>query len=620
MKLDKPEGKPDETVAWGSDIAAAMLRRFNIPYVSLNPGASYRGLHDSLVNHLGNERPGILVCLHEDHSVSIAQGYARATGEPMACVLHANVGLFHGMMGIFNAWCDRQPMLVLGATGPVDTEKRRPWIDWIHTMRDQGALVRAIVKWDDQPTSAEGLVESLARAHLITRTAPTAPVYVCLDAGLQEEKLEKDIAWPDLSRLKPPAPPRPAKSAVDEAALLLSSAKRPLMLCGRGTHTDDKAWQARIRLAERIGAVVMSDLKTGAQFPTDHPAHVVAPFNALSKTAREIVCEADVILSLDWVDLGGLIKQASNVGKVSAKIIAATLDHMLHTGAGMEYQALPPRDVFMQTTSDAAVEELNLALDELSSNPPPPRGEVALRSAEREAGRVGGEHSTIKAPWRERAPSKRKDLADGKITLDSVAAALRAEFNDPDKVTLCCLNRGFPSDIWPFKSGMTYLGKDGGGGLGSGPGISVGSALALHHKYPDRYAITMLGDGDFCMGATAIWSAVKHRIPLLVIVNNNRSYFNDELHQDHVARDRGRETKNRWIGLRMEDPVPSIAKLAEAQGAVGIGPITSQADAKAAIAKGVDVLKKGGVCVIDFHVEPPAERQANHGLGFRATN
>ena len=147
-------------------------------------------------------------------------------------------------------------------------------------------------------------------------------------------------------------------------------------------------------------------------------------------------------------------------------------------------------------------------------------------------------------------------------------------------MTFCTLGRGWPFEIWPFQSGMSYLGKDGGGGLGSGPGISVGSALALHHKFPDRYAITMLGDGDFCMGATAIWSAVKHRIPLLVIVNNNRSYFNDELHQDHVARDRGREPKNRWIGLRMEDPVPNIAKLAEAQGAVGIGPVTSQADAQ----------------------------------------
>ena len=587
MKLDKPEGKPDDTVGWGSDIAAAMLRRFNIPYVSLNPGASYRGLHDSLVNHLGNERPGILVCLHEDHSVAIAQGYARATGEPMACVLHANVGLFHGMMGMFNAWCDRQPMLVLGATGPVDTEKRRPWIDWIHTMRDQGALVRGFVKWDDQPTSADGLVESLARAHLITRTAPTAPVYVCLDAGLQEEKLEKDIVWPDLERLKPPLAPRPAKSAVDEAASLLANAKRPLMLCGRGARTD-AAWQARIRLAERIGALVMSDLKTGAQFPTDHPAYIVPPFNALSKTAREIVCEADVILSLDWVDLGGLLKQAANVGTVSAKIIAATLDHTLHTGSGMEYQSLPPRDVFMQTTSDSAVEELNAALGEGK-----------------------------KAPWRERPAAKRKDSPDDRVTLDQVAAALRAEFNDPDKVTLCLLNRGFPSHIWPFRSGLTYLGKDGGGGLGSGPGLSVGSALALHDM--GRYAVSVLGDGDFCMGATAIWTAVRHRIPLLILIDNNRSYFNDELHQDNVARRRGREPANRWIGLRMEDPLPNIAKMAEAQGAVGIGPVTKSSDVRSAIEKGVGILKQGGVCVIDFHVDPSEERIASSSSAGRKT-
>ncbi len=119
MKLDRIEGKPDEKVAWGSDIAAQMLRRFDIPFISLNPGASYRGFHDSLVNHLGNENPGIILCLHEDHSVAIAHGYAKATGEPMACVLHSNVGLLHGMMGIFNAWCDRAPMIIIGATGPV---------------------------------------------------------------------------------------------------------------------------------------------------------------------------------------------------------------------------------------------------------------------------------------------------------------------------------------------------------------------------------------------------------------------------------------------------------------------------------------------------------------------
>ena len=180
-----------------------MLRRLGVPYVSLNPGASYRGLHDSIVNHLGNERPGILLCLHEDHSVAIAHGYAKATGEPMACVLHSNVGLLHGMMSLFNAWCDRVPMIVLRATGPLDAEKRRPWIDWIHTSRDQGAYIRSIIKWDDQPSSPQALVESMCRAHIATRTAPTAPVYICLDAGLQESRLDKPPEWPDVSRFAP---------------------------------------------------------------------------------------------------------------------------------------------------------------------------------------------------------------------------------------------------------------------------------------------------------------------------------------------------------------------------------------------------------------------------------
>jgi hypothetical protein len=148
---------------WGSDAAALMLREIGLPYVALNPGASYRGLHDSLVNLLGNRDPQMLLCLHEEHAVAIAHGYAKATGEPMACVLHSNVGLLHGMMGLFNAWCDRVPMIVLGATGPVAAEKRRPWIDWIHTSRDQGAYIRSIIKWDDQPLHAAQTSAAAAR-------------------------------------------------------------------------------------------------------------------------------------------------------------------------------------------------------------------------------------------------------------------------------------------------------------------------------------------------------------------------------------------------------------------------------------------------------------------------
>jgi thiamine pyrophosphate-dependent acetolactate synthase large subunit-like protein len=586
MKLDRPEGVPDQTIGWGSDIAAEMLRRFNIPFISLNPGASYRGFHDSLVNHLGNENPGILLCLHEDHSVAIAHGYARVTGEPMACVLHANVGLLHGMMGMFNAWCDRAPMLVLGATGPLASEKRRPWIDWIHTMRDQASLVRSFVKWDDQPSSPDGLVESLARANLLTRSHPTAPVYVCLDAGLQEAKLDKEPEWPDLARFQPSAPPRPAKDAVEKAVSLLSAAKRPVILAGRGARSD-AVWNARIALAERLGAVVMSDLKSGAMFPTDHPAHIVAPFNALPKLARETLCEADAILSLDWIDLGGALKQASTAGKVTAKIVAASLDQGLHSGASMEYQALAPSDVFMATTADAAVAELVPALG---------------------AGK--------NAPWKIRAPAKRKEPSDV-LTLDLIAAALRAEFNDPDKVTFSLLNRGWPADVWPFKSALSYLGKDGGGGLGSGPGLSVGAAVALERM--GRYAVSVLGDGDFCMGATAIWTAVRHRIPMLILIDNNRSYFNDELHQENVARARGRDVRNRWIGLRMEDPMPDIAMLARGQGAAGIGPVRCASDVAPALEQGVAVLKQGGVCVIDFHVDPGEDRTSGASVGQRTT-
>jgi thiamine pyrophosphate-dependent acetolactate synthase large subunit-like protein len=223
---------------------------------------------------------------HEDHSVAIAHGYAKATGEPMACVLHSNVGLLHGMMSLFNAWCDRMPMVVLGATGPLDAEKRRPWIDWIHTSRDQGAYIRSIIKWDDQPSSPQALVESMCRAHIATRTAPTAPVYVCLDAGLQESRLDGQPEWPDVSRFAPAEPPRPAKSAVDRAAALLARAERPVIMFGRGSRKGDY-WQPRVRLAERLGACVVTDLKQGATFPTDHPRTPAAVQHS-SKPAREL--------------------------------------------------------------------------------------------------------------------------------------------------------------------------------------------------------------------------------------------------------------------------------------------------------------------------------------------
>src|ERR1700724_141554 len=176
---------------FGSDVVADTLRALEIPYIALNPGASYRGLHDSIVNFLGNETPQMLLCLHEESAVAIAHGYAKVTGKAMAAAVHSNVGLFHPHMAIFNAWCDRAPVIVLGATGPVDAAKRRPWIEWIHTARDQGALIRNFTKWDDQPASIGSAQEAILRAWLIANTAPPRPVYVHFDLALQEDEINE---------------------------------------------------------------------------------------------------------------------------------------------------------------------------------------------------------------------------------------------------------------------------------------------------------------------------------------------------------------------------------------------------------------------------------------------
>src|SRR5262245_15480770 len=246
--------------AFGSDVVAETLSALDIPYISLNPGASYRGLHDSIVNFLGNEQPQMLLCLHEEAAVAIAHGYAKVTGKAMAAAVHSNVGLFHATMAIFNAWCDRMPILILGATGPVDAMKRRPWIDWIHTAADQGAIIRNFSKWDDQPASAGAARESVLRAYWMSNTAPCGPTYVNLDAEVQEGKLSAPLQAIDYKRYMPAMETGPSADAIKKAVELLKSAKKPLILAGRVSRNEDD-WNRRVQLAEALDARVCTNLK-----------------------------------------------------------------------------------------------------------------------------------------------------------------------------------------------------------------------------------------------------------------------------------------------------------------------------------------------------------------------
>ncbi|MBC7780277.1 MAG: thiamine pyrophosphate-binding protein, partial [Proteobacteria bacterium] len=223
---DAPVARAPSDNLFGSDAIADTLRQLEISYIALNPGASYRGLHDSIVNYLGNRAPQMLLCLHDEHAVHIAQGYWKASEKLMASALHSNVGLMHATMPIFDAWCDRTPVLILGATGPMDAARRRPWIEWIHTCADQSALVRNFTKWDNQPGSVPAAVEALLRARQIALTAPRGPVYVNLDVALQEDKIAALPTLPDMARFAPPEAVHPSPDLVKRAAALLSGARR----------------------------------------------------------------------------------------------------------------------------------------------------------------------------------------------------------------------------------------------------------------------------------------------------------------------------------------------------------------------------------------------------------
>jgi thiamine pyrophosphate-dependent acetolactate synthase large subunit-like protein len=568
--LDRPVTAGVNAPGFGSDVAAEALRATDIPYIALNPGASYRGFHDSLVNYLGNTKPQMLLCLHEESAVAIAQGWAKVTGRAMAVAVHSNVGLMHATMAIFNAWCDRMPVVLLGATGPVDTTKRRPWIDWIHTAADQGALIRGYSKWDDQPASPAAAYEAILRANWIANTAPRGPTYVNLDAGMQEAKLAEPFTAPDAKRLMPEVADAAPPAMVEKAVALMRTAKRPVILAGRVSRSE-AAWTARVALAERLGAQVVTDLKAGAAFPTDHPLHAGAPSTIMPvPEAIEALRAADLIISLDWIDLAGTLSK--HVGEHNAQIIQVTIDHQLHNGWSLDYQGLPPVDVLIACEPDTAVPPLLAALG--PSKPP---------SA---------------AP--SKPPVDFKPAGD-KLNVDHLAVGLRKALSERE-VTLAHLPLSWDGRAWPFQHPLDYLGGDGGGGIGGGPGISVGAALAL--KDSARMAVAVCGDGDFLMGVTAIWTAAHYRIPLLLVVANNRSFFNDELHQERVARMRNRPVENRWVGQRISEPDIDIAALARAQGAQAFGPIGTIAELHAALAKAIAAVDAGEIAVIDARVEP----------------
>ncbi len=571
--MDKLEPNSSNQPIWGSDVIATALRETGIPYACLNPGASYRGLHDSIVNFLGNENPQMVLNLHEEHAIAMAQGYAKVTGDPLIAIVHSNVGLMHATMAIFNAWVDRVPMVIIGATGPLDATKRRPHIDWIHTAQDQGALVRDYVKWDDQPGSPEAAVDAIRKGRQIACTPPYGPVYICLDAAVQEMQLETWPEFNDVSRYAPPPAPAAPKETLQQAADLLTAAKNPLILCGK-IERKVEAWNNRIRLAEALGAKAVSNTWQEVGFPSDHPLHVGVSGFFVNGKFRDAHEEADLVLSLDWFDLGGTLNHAWQGGSVKPKIINCSMDHHIHRGWSKDHGAVPPVDLHVPTTPESFVADL-LPLVEIEQ----PKGYESVQ-------------------W-----EGQPDESPGPIGIRDLAQAVRS-FMQEEQVCLISHTIGWPADEAHYTHPLSFLANAGGGGLGAGTGNAVGSALALRDMNSEFLPLAILGDGDYLMGVQALWTAAREGIPLLVLVANNNSYFNDEMHQEAVAKVRGRPTENRWIGQRIDNPEIDLLTLAEAQGLRAEGPVADRADLAGALRSSAAKVRDGASMVMEVKVVP----------------
>ena len=586
-QIDRPDGVGKAQMKWGSDVVAEVTRRLNLKYIALVPGASYRGFHDSIVNYLGNKNPQMVICLHEEHAVSIADGYGKVTEKPMAVALHSNVGLMHATMTIFNSWCDRTPMIIFGATGPVDAHKRRPWIDWIHTSKDQASMIRHYTKWDDQPASPQAAVESVLRANQIARSAPRGPVYVCLDVGLQEEPLAEKVSIPNAARFAPAPSPAVSQASVRAALKAIDKAKFPLILMGRVSRKQAD-WDRRVRFAEMIGAAVLTSSNDAASFPTTHPLHLAAPCLRPSKVASALIARADLIISMDWLDLAGVLRLALGSAQTQEPadktIIHCSMDSYRINGWSMDHQGLAAVDIPIYAEADQFIAQM---LDELDAKQTPKiKARPAMKSI---------------VHWNDALGPSAKAANGKSMTLWDMAMTVR-EFAKKRPITFARLSLGWPGEADNFDGPLSFMGNDGGGGVGTGPGHCVGTALAL--KGSGRIPVGVIGDGDYLMGVNALWTAAHMDIPLMIVVADNRSYFNDEMHQERVAQMRDRPPQNRWIGQRIDEPRVDLVAMARAQGFEAEAPVSTAGALAKALKKGADIVAKGGRYFIDSVIEP----------------
>jgi acetolactate synthase-1/2/3 large subunit len=571
----------------GSDFMIDVIRTLDIDYVAANPGSSFRSLHESLVNYGGNRKPELLTCLHEEAAVAMAHGYAKAAGKPMGVFVHGTVGLQHSAMAVYNAWVDRVPILMIGGNG-IDANKRRPGTEWNHSVQDAAALVRDFVKWDDAPGSLQHFAESTVRAYKIATTPPMEPVLVMADMELQEEPIhDADLKIPKLARS---IPPQGDDAALAEAARWLVQANAPVIVADRMAR-DQAGVDLLVQLAEQLGAPVV-DMGSRLNFPNQHPL-------AHSERRRALVREADVVLLLEVADPWGQFNSFSDphkiqrfVAKTGVKVINLSMQDVYIRSNYQDFQRYLPADLSINGDAQSSLPALI--------------GHVARLTTAERARTVQERTRALGAQARASFDSLRESAARGWEASPVTTARLAMETWDVVKNepwSLVVSDRiPWARSLWPATRYHQMLGGSGGQGVGYAAPGAIGAALANRDR--GLLSVTFQPDGDLMYSPGVLWTAAHHKIPLLMVMHNNRGYYQEVMHLQRMAAVHGRRPDRALIGNEIDNPAIDYAKLAQAHGVWAEGPISDPKLLNGALQRALAVVKSGRPALLDVVCQP----------------
>lgn len=584
-----PSKDPVSQSTSGGDFMVDVFKTLDVDYLAMNCASSFRGLHEAVLNHGGNTKPEILTCPHEEIAVHMAQGYAKIEGKPMAMICHGVVGLQHATMAMYNAWCDRVPVIVMGGN-IIEANKRGPGAEWVHSAIDPAAIVRDFVKWDDQPTSLQHFAESAVRAYKVAITPPMAPVMLSLDAELQENPIAdaETLRIPKLSKV---IPPQGDSAALAELAKMLVNAETPVIICDRLARTP--AGMARlVELAETLQCAVI-DNAGRMNFPSRHPLN--------QSFRRGIIRQADVIVAMEVNELWGSLNAFSD------RIVRSSRPSY---NSGAMIVTLGSRDLYMKSNYQdfGRYQEVDLTIGGDAEASLPTLIEHVKRLVD------DGRKSAFEARGKKLAAAKLAAVEQAKsdatigwdaspITTARMCAEVYGQIKDEDwSLVGTAIRLTWPHRLWNFDKPYQWNGVSGGAGVGYNLPASLGAALA--NKKHGRLTLAFGGDGDFMFAPGTLWTAAHHRIPMLYILHNNRAYHQEYMYLQAMAARHGRGITNTEIGTTIKDPNVDYATVARGFGVYGEGPIVDPKDLGPALKRAIAMVKTGQPALVDVVTDP----------------